>query len=276
MLLSSLSPPATNRRTRVQALVAAFGVHLALGWSLIYLNQHQAPPPPTPEPLRMVHLPEPEPDLLDAPAPPPATPASQPVIPSPLPPPPPPLLPPPLVPDIHPQDLPLPKLALLPPPPLPEQQKPAPAPRPETARPVQRQAPSAETSQAVAVAPQQMPVRSDLAPSRLGPASSRALHSQTLLHEGQADVPPREIRSPLPVYPSHLRRRGQEGSVRVSLIVNEQGRVEQTQILASSDAAFERAVLRTLSGFRFKPAEQGGKPVKVRCTKLFEFRLEGS
>ncbi|TQV85632.1 M56 family metallopeptidase [Exilibacterium tricleocarpae] len=78
-----------------------------------------------------------------------------------------------------------------------------------------------------------------------------------------------------PIYPERARRRGLEGRVIVQFTISPQGRVEQPRILVSQPGrVFDRAVLRALRGFRFRPYRIEGEPVAVTgVTETFIFRL---
>lgn len=78
-----------------------------------------------------------------------------------------------------------------------------------------------------------------------------------------------------PRYPDNLRQLGIEGTVIVRFTVDTTGRVDATsaQIISSTNNQFSRAVLDALGGFRFKPAEVGGRHVAALAEMPFEFRM---
>ncbi len=78
-----------------------------------------------------------------------------------------------------------------------------------------------------------------------------------------------------PRYPERLRELGIEGTVVVRFTVDTTGRVDSrsAQILSATNPQFSRAVLDALEGFRFKPAEVGGRHVAALAEMPFEFRI---
>jgi periplasmic protein TonB len=83
------------------------------------------------------------------------------------------------------------------------------------------------------------------------------------------------VSTPRPRYPEQLRAAGVTGRVLVRLVVDTLGRVEPASVVLreSSHDLFARAVLVTLSGLRFIPAESGGRRVRMLVDLPFEFRL---
>ncbi|HEY6830201.1 MAG TPA: TonB family protein [Gemmatimonadaceae bacterium] len=78
-----------------------------------------------------------------------------------------------------------------------------------------------------------------------------------------------------PRYPEHLRALGIEGTVVVRFSVDTTGRVDgkSAQIISATNPEFSRAVLEALDGFRFRPAEVGGRHVAALAEMPFEFRI---
>jgi len=77
-----------------------------------------------------------------------------------------------------------------------------------------------------------------------------------------------------PHYPPAARLRGVEGFVEVEFIVTEDGRVKEPRVLrAEPESVFERAALRAVAGWRFKPTLRDGEPVPVRARQRIDFNL---
>ncbi len=92
---------------------------------------------------------------------------------------------------------------------------------------------------------------------------------------GQLDGPLTTLTRIPPVYPVQARRRGIEGWVKVSFIVDETGRVDNISILESEpQGLFDRSVERCVRGWRFKPGTVEGMPVKALVETVIRFELE--
>ncbi len=70
-------------------------------------------------------------------------------------------------------------------------------------------------------------------------------------------------RNPLPAYPASARRRAQQGTVTVRVLVGADGSVERAEVADSSgfDALDDAALETVRSRWRFVPARRGGYPV---------------
>jgi protein TonB len=78
-----------------------------------------------------------------------------------------------------------------------------------------------------------------------------------------------------PVYPLTAKRKGTEGWVTVSFIVNEHGTVENITISeAQPPGIFDDSVSRCVSGWRFQPGTVQGRPVKVWAETTIHFELD--
>jgi protein TonB len=78
-----------------------------------------------------------------------------------------------------------------------------------------------------------------------------------------------------PRYPESLRNAGVDGRVLVQFSVDTTGRIdpESVKILESTHDLFSRAVRDALGGFRFRPAEVGGRRVAALAQMPFEFHV---
>jgi TonB family protein len=78
-----------------------------------------------------------------------------------------------------------------------------------------------------------------------------------------------------PRYPSALKSLGREGRVRIQVVVDTTGSVEDTtaRVLFSTHPDFAAAVLAFLPQLRFTPAVLGGRRVRMWAIQEFEFRL---
>jgi protein TonB len=77
-----------------------------------------------------------------------------------------------------------------------------------------------------------------------------------------------------PNYPEASRRRGEQGVVRVELLVDPNGRVVDVRVLESSGfSALDAEAVKTVRDWRFRPAQRGGLPVAGSITTAVHFRL---
>ena len=80
---------------------------------------------------------------------------------------------------------------------------------------------------------------------------------------------------PRPRYPDQLRAAGVTGRVVVRLVVDTTGHIEPASVVVreSSHDLFAHAVRAVLPALRFRPAEVGGRKVRMLVDLPFEFRL---
>lgn len=75
-------------------------------------------------------------------------------------------------------------------------------------------------------------------------------------------------------YPEMARRAGIEGRVYIQFIVNEQGEVENPQVIRGIGGGADEEALRVVSQAKFKPGMQRGRPVRVQYSLPIFFRLQ--
>jgi TonB family protein len=82
---------------------------------------------------------------------------------------------------------------------------------------------------------------------------------------GGPAVPPKLVTTPKPEYPPLARKLGVQGVVVLSVLVDEQGRVEDVQLLEgiSQNVGINEAALQVARGARFTPATRNGTRVKM-------------
>ena len=78
----------------------------------------------------------------------------------------------------------------------------------------------------------------------------------------------------LPGYPHKMIYKGIEGIVEVYFLVDENGQVEEAQILKSAHPDLDAHCLKAIKKWRFKPMTSGGKPVKVKLFQRIVFDNE--
>jgi protein TonB len=75
-------------------------------------------------------------------------------------------------------------------------------------------------------------------------------------------------------YPEMARRAGIEGRVYVQFIVNEQGDVENPQVIRGIGGGADEEALRAVRDAKFRPGMQRGRPVRVQYSLPIFFRLQ--
>lgn len=75
-------------------------------------------------------------------------------------------------------------------------------------------------------------------------------------------------------YPEMARRAGIEGRVYVQFIVNEEGEVEDPQVIRGIGGGADEEALRAVREAKFKPGMQRGRPVRVQYSLPVVFRLQ--
>ncbi|MEO8902631.1 MAG: TonB family protein [Polyangiaceae bacterium] len=76
-----------------------------------------------------------------------------------------------------------------------------------------------------------------------------------------------------PVYPADALRDGVAGTVGLELTVDESGHVVDAQVVQAAGHGFDEAALSAVKGWRFEPAQQGGKPIRSTIQLALPFAL---
>jgi TonB family protein len=81
--------------------------------------------------------------------------------------------------------------------------------------------------------------------------------------------------SAAPIYPPELMKRGIEGQVDATYVVDTTGRVDTStfQVLESADTLFTESVRTALADTRFRPARRSGKAVRQLVAQRFRFKI---
>lgn len=86
--------------------------------------------------------------------------------------------------------------------------------------------------------------------------------------------PPVPVRTVAPDYPATLKRDGVSGIVTVKCTIDEKGDVTETEVVKSSNAAFDEPAVAALKKWKFKPAKQDGNPVAIKVSIPIKFVYE--
>lgn len=132
---------------------------------------------------------------------------------------------------------------------------------PEAAAPAEESVSAAQVS-----TPPKDPAASSLAPVPAADAQGTAA-----LAAQPADRDPVATHSPNPEFPEKFLNETIEGEVQVQFTVTPQGRVDDIDIVSTTDPAFAEAVKKTLPDWLFAPAIRNGEPVERRVLLVFPF-----
>jgi len=75
-------------------------------------------------------------------------------------------------------------------------------------------------------------------------------------------------------YPEDARSRGIEGTVVLSVLVDETGRVRSVKVVSGPGAGLDEAAARAVERIRFHPAVRKGQPVAAQITYRYTFLLD--
>ena len=89
-------------------------------------------------------------------------------------------------------------------------------------------------------------------------------------------TPPRLLERAAAPYTNEARAAGIEGSVHLSVDIDERGIPVRARILKSLDPGLDSNAIRSLGGWRFQPATEDGKPVGSTVNIEIQFRLVGA
>jgi len=89
----------------------------------------------------------------------------------------------------------------------------------------------------------------------------------------KADTAPKPIRMPRAKYPEEAIRQNITGSVKLLVVVNEQGRVEVLRVTSSIPELDGPAIQIVESSWRFEPAMKNGRPISCVSSVVVRFNL---
>lgn len=88
--------------------------------------------------------------------------------------------------------------------------------------------------------------------------------------------PPIPIRTVAPEIPKELQRDGVSGIVMVRCAIDEKGDVIDVQVEKSSQPELEQPALAATRKWKFRPAQQDGRPVAIKVSIPIRFVLESA
>jgi len=87
------------------------------------------------------------------------------------------------------------------------------------------------------------------------------------------DKIPRRLNSAEIKYPPSLLRRGQEGEVRLNVLLDEGGNLEVESVESSTDGLFEASAIESASKLKYEPPTKNGEPVRARFVLPIPFKI---
>jgi protein TonB len=114
--------------------------------------------------------------------------------------------------------------------------------------------------------------------SMKGPATNpeevKPYRAEAYALPSEVDEEPKVLSEFKPPYPEEARKAGMEGSVRLRLWIDAQGKVQQVRVLRKAGYGLDEAAQEAIKRFQFKPAKKGGKHVPISFTFDFHFYLD--
>ncbi|MCX7738597.1 MAG: energy transducer TonB [Hydrogenothermaceae bacterium] len=96
-----------------------------------------------------------------------------------------------------------------------------------------------------------------------------------VMTEKSVDQPPMPRFRTSPEYPKSARAKNITGYVVLSILVDEDGSVQQVEVLESQPArVFEEASINAVKQWKFEPGRYKGKPVKTWVKQVVKFELQ--
>jgi TonB family protein len=102
--------------------------------------------------------------------------------------------------------------------------------------------------------------------------TSAPVAAMLVAHGDPGVVDPKCIECPVAPYPEAVRRRGLEGLVELSYVIDETGAVRDITVQESGGEIFDDSVTRAVQEWRYQPATKDGAPVRMRWVQRFRFR----
>src|SRR5690606_4073804 len=84
---------------------------------------------------------------------------------------------------------------------------------------------------------------------------------------------PKALKLSPPIYPLQMARAGLIGKVKVTFVIDQEGKVQNAYVLESNNPWFERPAIDAVLTWKFQPAEVDGRRVKTRAEQVIEFNL---
>lgn len=106
------------------------------------------------------------------------------------------------------------------------------------------------------------------------PADVKAYAAPKYVAPGSSDTEPQVAQEFKIPYPPEAKRAGIEGTVRLKIVVDDQGRVVDVQLVSGPGYGLNEAAKEALKRFKFKPAIKGGEAVSTSMVYNYTFLLD--
>ncbi len=103
--------------------------------------------------------------------------------------------------------------------------------------------------------------------------SAARAHDDTVYRAGGGVSAPVLLEKTEPAYSEAARNDQIEGTVQLSIVIDEKGRVENVRIVRGLHPDLDKNAIESVKTWKFKPGEKDGNPVKVKAEVEINFRL---
>lgn len=110
--------------------------------------------------------------------------------------------------------------------------------------------------------------------NELPPSTGESSEAGSDLAGGNVSVKPRVLKSFKPAYPQEAKAARIEGPVKLSVLINTDGLVQEVKVLEGPGHGLNETAQEALKKFVFSPAEKEGVKVAARIVFVYRFRLE--
>ena len=106
------------------------------------------------------------------------------------------------------------------------------------------------------------------------PADVKPYSAPVYVPPGGADSEPELATEVKVAYPEEAKKNGQEGTVRLKLKIDAEGKVVEAIVLSGPGYGLNEAAREAARRFKFKPAKKNGEPVGTTITYSYTFLLD--
>ena len=104
-------------------------------------------------------------------------------------------------------------------------------------------------------------------------ALERGPDDRLLIAAAHGITPPRTIYDPEPEYSEEARKLKQQGTVLLSLVVDQQGRARDIHVVRTLGMGLDEKAIEAVKKWKFEPGQKDGLPVAVQVNVEVNFHL---